>query len=921
MEPGKRKGNRSTNNPYLTGGTAYQVSASHTSLGRELKRLCGLPFCLPAALLLVVLPALLALGGALDLLSVWVYTVSHHTGTDPRPTLPALDCLMDRSKELCRGAVWLSPASPKRIALYPWHGVDLLRQFEPYLFLAYFALAVLSFSAIGSPNAKRIGQTIFAVAGFKRGSKQTANRELGLAVKKPSAKKGKEKEKEKEEILPGPPGLIPALEVEATPAGLTEAWQSSLILGGYLPRMWESDPGYFYLDRDVPPVPYWLTLNILRTNLVIVAPQGSGKTSSVYRPLLSFMRRSNSVAIFWDSKGDDFNPALFDYNFDPQRPAGSIKLNIFAGQNPAQAGERLAEALIPDLGGEKQYFSNNAKDALAALTAAHAICFDRNPALVDLLDYLTTPAKVQTLYNMVLENQRGPEHYEEGLRLATLLRRVLQLSENKSADVLGSLANALSPLVTTQAAKVLVTNPEQDAYTIEGLLRKPGLVRLSLPVANNPRIAPIIGRLVLAQFTYAVLSPECNRTLFKLAAVDEARHFITENVANGMAQARSNNAGYVLALQALTQIKQESLLDTIFAVSGTKIVMTGVGEKDARRFSDTFGQLDLPYVNHTQGQSQAVSYNRGSSTTRGQEYEFFSGQSGHEARYSRGSSQGRGQTSSQNTASSITTRVRPRFFPAEIRELNQFQAVIESSDYQGRRWFAQVIDMRASTVARLEDRVLEQLIRLRGSGKKALHKQPDVKLPENPSDGRQEVAVSTAAPVENAPAKHATNDPTPANPIRATVRFMPVNKLPAGQESEVKVDRKPGVFVTAQVNKVSEPQPAANTFPLVTQPDLPLEPSSESQSQETLEADMPASTTASGSVPPEVEPEVKEEGVGKGEFIQATFLIPADTGTGKLPAVTEASSPVSEQNQMADEKNISKGFPGAEKIKDAQGLL
>lgn len=770
--------NRVTNNPYLAGNS--QEINTRTSLGSELKRLLGHPLRFLETLVLVGLTLSLALAGALDLMTTWLYTVSRHVSTDSRPVVSALDCALgqEQARKLCQGVIWASTTSSKRMVLYPWHGVPFLRQYEPYVFIGFFALAVLSFVSIGNPRLKHLGQTFGLVFGFghRNDKAATTNQRLGLEVNPVSKKKNKDKDKNKEgEIQVKAPWLIPVLELEAEadPAKMAKVWESSLLLGGYMPRLWESDPGYFYLNRRIQPVPYWMTLNMLRTNLVIVAPQGSGKTSSIYRPLLTFMRRSNSVGIFWDSKGDDFNPKFFDYNFDPSDPEHSIKLNIFAGKTPGEAGERLGEALVPDLSGDKQYFSNNAKDAMSALTAAHAVSFGRNPQLVDLLDYLGNPASVQNLHDKMQTMLTGPDQREEGLRLATLLRRVIRLADNKTTDVLGSLAAALSPLVTGPAARVLVTNPDPGTHTIEELLRKPGLIRLSLPVAKSPRIAPILGRLVLAQFTYAVLSPDCNRNIFKMAAVDEARHFITENVANGMAQARSNNAGYVLALQTLSQIREESLLDTIFAVSGTKIVMAGVGEKDARRFSDTFGQLELPYVVHSQGRTTGTTSSNGNSTSRGQEYEFFGGQSGRESRSSRSNSQGKGQTKSQSDSSSTTTRTRPRFFPAELRELQQFQAVVESSDAQGRRWFAQVIDMRASTVNELETQVLKQLNRLGAKSKWArleAHKRDKWNLDEDWMQAASEGEEDTNP-----------NDPDHSEGletfVRPVIKFMPVSSV------------------------------------------------------------------------------------------------------------------------------------------------
>ncbi|MBN9392133.1 MAG: TraM recognition domain-containing protein [Chloroflexi bacterium] len=761
---------RATNNPYLTG--IVPDRAGRITVGSELKRLLGGPLRLVETLIFVLGSFLMALAGALDLLSVWLYTVSHHTRADPRPVVNVFKCLQDQTHKLCQNVVWASPASAKRLTLYPWHDFDLTNRFEPYLFIGYFALAALAFVAIGNPKVAGVGRNLRLVLGLKSGGKTSES--VGLFDLTAAAGGG-----------PVPRAVFDADRPE-------EFWRTHMLLGQYTPRYWESDPGYFWFDKAARPVPYWLSLPIMRTGLVIVAPQGSGKTASVFKPLRSFMERSDSMAIFYDVKssentngtGTDFPPELFNLNFDAAR-ADSIKLNVFSGQTPAQAGERLAEALIPDLGGDKAYFSNNAKSAMATIVACYHASYKVYPTLVQILSFLSDTETLEDL-NGQLVSRLGRKNYQEAFRLSTLLRRVISLSENKNSDTLGSLATALEPLVTDVAARLLVTNPEPGAFTIDDLLKEPRLVRLALPVANNPRIYPIIGRLVLAQFTYSVLSPECNRQIFKLIAVDEARFFITDSVANGMAQARSNNAGFALSFQTLTQVRDEALLDNIFANAGSKMVMGKVSDKDAERYSRLFGTVEMPYVSHSRGESSGTNKNSGSSYSRGLEFEMFSsGMSSHESRSSRSTSAGRSTSTGSNQGTNLSTRARRRFLDSEVRELEQRHAIIESSDDQGRQWFAQVVNMDFGTIEKLEEEVNDQIKRLVKKGRKGktVHEQP----------------------VEIAPIRAAGLQTTGRQ--RFKVRFMPATMPPPKADPETEPAPASSEAVPAVTNQGAEAQP------------------------------------------------------------------------------------------------------------------
>ncbi|HEX2911478.1 MAG TPA: type IV secretion system DNA-binding domain-containing protein [Chloroflexia bacterium] len=734
-------------------GSSFEAAQDFT-VWSEVKRLFGSPWRALVSLLLILLPLLLALSGGLDLLASQLYLWASRQPADKRVMVSLTDCLLtggggkDSHKAvsglqgLCQGLTPFSLKGDHRLVLYPFHTVKPLAQFEPWLFPAFLLLAWFIFTANGSPRLSMLGTTLGQALGLRNAGMlrqapgQKIIEALGMVILV-----GREKGQTNTRAAGSE--LVPQAFVDRGAPHAT--WQSHLLLGCARERLWQPDPGFFYLS-SLPPflqegpghraktspftstsakqgsgmplsgVPYWLSVEHLRTNLLVVAPPGSGKTCSVFQPLARFIRKAGGAALFWDSKGTDFDPALFDYNFDLLHPERSIRLNLFAGTTPDQAGERLGEALIPQLSDDKAYFSNVAKDAMATLVSAHHAAFGEYPSLLQLLLYLEEIELTEALRHKVLVKLAKGKRREEALRLSAGLRRLQNLAALTKGDALGQLSTALAPLCTGPASRLLVTNdndPNTPAYTVQELLSRPGLVRLALPVAELPRVAPIIGRLVLAQFNFAVLSPTCNRQIFKLAAVDEAHNFITGTIARGMAQARATNAGFALALQTLSQVGEKSLLDTIFAASGIKIVMRGVSDEDAERFSRTFGEEELPYVSHSTSSSKSTSRNTASSTSRGSEFEFFSnGKSGTESRSSVGRSRGSARGTTAGQADTSMLRVRRRFLPAEVRELGQYQAIIEASDAEGRRWFARVVELDRRLVKKLEEEVQECLDRL-----------------------------------------------------------------------------------------------------------------------------------------------------------------------------------------------------------------
>ncbi len=483
------------------------------------------------------------------------------------------------------------------------------------------------------------------------------------------------------------------------------------VLGSSYERAWNPDPGEFKLEAaKVTNQLFKLTEEHLRTHLIVVAPTGSGKTRSVLEPALLMLKRIGASALVFDAKGDDFDPAQFHLNFDLDDPTNSMRLNVWSGRTPREMGERLGEALVPEAGmGNlgKAYFTNNAKDAIASLVAAHHQAYGAMPNLKHLLAYLRKGDARQDLADE-LHNAGLSDDCEELLDL----QRINQLAEQKN-DALGSLDTALAPLARGEIANLLTTS--EHGYSIEQLLQQPVRVRFALPVGRHPRVAPIIGRLVLAQFTYAVISPDCNKQMLKAAVIDEAHNFITPTIAKGMAMARENRGCFMLALQNLSQIADPALREDILSVAGNKLVMAGVGDFDAEKFSALFGTQEREYIAHSQGTSQGSnhSYSRGHSQSRGGDRgngnrdmlnPMIAGViSGGGAGTREQSTRARSSSLQQSNGTNSLVRGRADFLPSEIRSLPQFHVLIERRDSRGEVTPATIVNLDRELITDVSD--------------------------------------------------------------------------------------------------------------------------------------------------------------------------------------------------------------------------
>lgn len=344
---------------------------------------------------------------------------------------------------------------------------------------------------------------------------------------------------------------------------------------------------------------FGIDLDTLRTSMLVVAPPGSGKTTSIARPIVEHLAlqalTNRASMIVLDPKGDDFDvPGLFDVTLDPLNP--TVGFSLFGGaQTAEEAADRLASALLPaDVSGDKAYFMDASRNAVYQCLEPYFQARGRWPTVSELLRLLRAD---RDFVGQVKGELKGPgaKNYRD------LLDARLAQAANRS-DPANSAVERFGLLDRPLMRRFLDEQPRQFSM-LE--LNTPLRVRVALPESQLPDASRILARLIVSQFVQVASSPQTNRAIFKGMVFDEAGRFVDEYVARGVQKVRSNNAGLVLLTQSLGDFP-EALLRTLMGSIGCKVVFGGIDTQDARIFSEYFGEQTV--IDVRVSQSSGVSY-------------------------------------------------------------------------------------------------------------------------------------------------------------------------------------------------------------------------------------------------------------------------------------------------------------------------
>lgn len=332
-----------------------------------------------------------------------------------------------------------------------------------------------------------------------------------------------------------------------------------------------------FLGREVDlDIPIYLPDSIRSRHVHVLGATGSGKTESV---ILNFLRQDvkrGLGAIVLDAKGEaSFGEALRKWVPEKRLRIFDLSSDESNTYNPLEVGNPLesAQRLFSSLTWSEEYYKSKALSSLQRIFQTHFERCDRNPKLVDLLEYLENPGFfVTTVTNSTYPKKLAERDFGE---LSGLRDQVRSLC-------LGHLSKTLSP-------------ESEPGIRIEAS-RNGQVLYFRLQSLISPQTVTTLGKLLINHLNYMAGTAHREEHLakdVKLTPVylDEFASFACPEFADLISKARSVGMALHFSHQSIGDLTEVSkgFLNRITDNSATKIVMRINDPDSADFFARSFG--------------------------------------------------------------------------------------------------------------------------------------------------------------------------------------------------------------------------------------------------------------------------------------------------------------------------------------------
>ncbi|MGA5216741.1 ATP/GTP-binding protein [Streptomyces cinereoruber] len=325
---------------------------------------------------------------------------------------------------------------------------------------------------------------------------------------------------------------------------------------------------------------------VLGTSLLAVGPAGSGKTVRLVRPVVealclqSLANRAAVVAV--TAQGAALGPdGAFDVVVSVGRRESTHDLDLYGGaDDPDEAARMLADALVGDLVVD----SGRAATALAQLIGPFLAAYGRFPGVPELRELLGgAPDALAALRAAVAgdsaqlrELDARQRQADRGDDVGTLLAERITFLDRP----------AFAGFFRTESESRHGEGGDRPKFSLRAI-EHPLRVRVDLPERGHAEASRIVSRLLLAQFTEAVLARR-DRSLFACLVLDDATHTVTGDSVRALQRLRSANAGVLLALRSLEDVP-EALREPLLGSVGCRMAFAGIAPWDGGRFAEAWG--------------------------------------------------------------------------------------------------------------------------------------------------------------------------------------------------------------------------------------------------------------------------------------------------------------------------------------------
>jgi len=364
------------------------------------------------------------------------------------------------------------------------------------------------------------------------------------------------------------------------------------------------------------------------TNLGIIGPVGSGKTTMVIVPILAqFLTNDRLGVLCIEPKGDltsqlaelaEKSGRKYIY-IDPREPNCPV-FNPLEGEDPDIVAEVNKNALIAQFGKQDPFFSKN--QAVAARNVILLLKYLRgnNCTLVDLIRCLEDDKEIM---DMVKELERKlPVNlpYDDSRKMLIHWFRNEYFGDNAKEFkkfTMGLRIQIEEMMSNNYFKKVTCGKSSFDMYEV---------IEKGYDVFVNTndgilgdRLSSALGIFILQYYQAAIqkrgpLPPtgkEREKYKLSVCALDEFGGYVNEEYPKFLSKARGYGVITILAMQSTSQllrvggINNTGFRDDVLTNLRSMIIFGGITFSDAKYFSDNFGKQEEEMV------SKVVGYNRG----------------------------------------------------------------------------------------------------------------------------------------------------------------------------------------------------------------------------------------------------------------------------------------------------------------------
>ena len=337
--------------------------------------------------------------------------------------------------------------------------------------------------------------------------------------------------------------------------------------------------------------------------IIVLAPNGQGKTSRLIQPNLLRERGDRGVLIN-DTKGELYTscggmlsqrmPVLV---FAPHHLDISVHYNPLAHVRSEKDAEDLAQAWVENTGVSTQTFWNDTAVLLIQAFIMHLSDTEPNAPFSRLADLLGTTSIAQI--RTVLTGSKSKSARDLG---GTFMENI-KTNPQRAADLVSGMATRFMSLRDPELRELTATDPDPlKNLDLQRLACVPQALFLWVDPPDVQRLKPVFSCLIMQLMNVLVRTSLHIDYVFYLDELCNAGKI--PNYVHYISMVRAMGISFVQCVQDFGQLRREygqDGLDTILSNSNTKIFLPGIGKKEAEFASELLGDMTVKTTSISRG--------------------------------------------------------------------------------------------------------------------------------------------------------------------------------------------------------------------------------------------------------------------------------------------------------------------------------